>query len=57
MIFIAFLFMQPNTVKYFTMKLWGGELDSGLRPKGPEGHALRNGPGPKMWMGARTTEE
>ena len=57
MIFIAFLFMQPNTVKYFTMKLWGGELDSGLRPKGPEGHALRNGPGPKMWMEARTTEE
>ena len=57
MIFIAFLFTQPNMVKYFTMNLWGDELDFGPRPRGPKGHALRDGPSPKMWMGVRTPEE
>ena len=35
----------------------GGELDPRLRPKGPEGHTLRDGLGPKMWVEARVPKE
>ena len=41
-------FTEVSVVFFFFGGGWGVKLDSGLRPKGPKGHTLGDGPGPKM---------
>lgn len=47
---------QIGTTKLNHNKCGGGELDFGLRPKGPRDRTLRDGSGPKMWIEVRTPE-
>ena len=55
--FFFFYFEDHVCVFIYIYIIVGDELDSGLKPKGPKDHNLRDGAGPKMWIGVRVLEE
>ena len=58
--FILFFYFEDHVCVFLYIYIYiivGDELDSGLKPKGPKDHNLRDGAGPKMWIGVRVLEE
>ena len=56
-VFFFFFTLKTMCVSLYIYIIVGDELDSGLKPKGPKDHNLRDGAGPKMWIGVRVLEE